>query len=844
MRKHHQRQILEIIGTLKEANEEIRRLYLDRNIASVLQLLVEIQNTIMKTGEFIESLEGEGTGTVALLEEYYEELYHVAEEIETIDISFVKRLQKHLMKIENTIKTEFKPNRMEIVFLPYKASMWDSLESIYLEAENDPQCDVYCVPIPYYELTPEGKLGQMHYEGADCYDDNIEIINWQEYDIKGRRPDVIFIHYAYDNMARNATIHPSFYSKILREHCEHLVYVPYFITPEKTVEEYNAYLPGVLYANSVIVQSEEVRQSYIQHYKRFNKKHNLNFFFGRAENKFIALGSPKYDKVINSKNVDYKLPFEWEKLITKENGEKKKIILYNTHMFTWLNGGEKYFKKLHAVFETFKNRKDVVLWWRPHPNTELNFRTLRPDLLNEYIRTVEGYKDEGWGIYDESPDLHRAISCSHAYYGDGSSITELFKAAGKGVYFQDIDLTGQKPIELLNYFWFHITDIFEACGELYAVTYNEYLFKMVGKSFKYESEIAISPNLPRHRNYFKQIVDGENIIFIPYNDSQIAVYDVRTKKYNIYPLELKEEYFFTTNDANRNFVDGIIYKNKMFFVPSGYRNIVAFNLDTKETEHCMDLLNLFPKWKMNSVSFGWTWLNESKILLASMYTNEVLEFNLDTYELKVHKVGRENQSFSYIFKYGDNFFLIGRQPFMLKWNYETGEVITYDKLPNSFQVTKNLDWVFLPNNIRPYKNKLILLGGFTNMVLEFDLDTCIFRKLDVFDEILNRKLITDSDEIHPFTTCNFMAENFLYFIHKNEILYRYDFEKQTIENICDVVPTFTEDACNELNNSFIDSMLKGENSQVQVKVDYNNEFQDGQSGIRIYDYVKTKVLKK
>ena len=93
LRKHHLRQILEIIGTLKEANEEIRRLYLDRNIASVLQLLVEIQNTIMKTGEFIESLEGEGTGTVALLEEYYEELYHVSEEIETIDISFVKRLQ-------------------------------------------------------------------------------------------------------------------------------------------------------------------------------------------------------------------------------------------------------------------------------------------------------------------------------------------------------------------------------------------------------------------------------------------------------------------------------------------------------------------------------------------------------------------------------------------------------------------------------------------------------------------------------------------------------------------------------------------------------------------------------
>ena len=838
MRKHHKIQIMEIISTLKKANEEIRRLYLGGNIASVLQLLVEIQNTVMKTGEFVENLEGDGTRTVKLLEEYYENLFHVAEKIETIDIGFVTRLQRQLIEIEKSVKTEFRADRLEIVFLPYKASMWDSLESIYLAAKEDPQCDVYCVPMPYFELTTEGKLGQMHYEGADCYSNNIEITNWQEYDIKERCPDVIFIHYAYDNMARNATIHPDFYSEILSQHCEYLVYVPYFVTNEKTVEEYNGYLPGVLYANLVIVQSEEVRQSYIQHYKRYNKKNNLNFYYGRPESKFIALGSPKYDKAINSSGSDYQLPADWEKLIYTENGEKKEVFFYNTHMFAWLNGGEKYFKKLHAVFEAFRNRKDVILWWRPHPNTELNFRTLRPNLLGKYYKMVEDYKSGGWGIYDDTPDLHRAIAYSDVYYGDGSSITELFNAVKKPICYQNINTT-----DLLDNFWFQITSIFEACGELYAVSLDGYLYKLVNKNFIYESKIAISKDSRRQRDYFTQIVEENYVTFIPHNDRQIAVYNIETKDYSIFTLELRDEYIAPVNTFNRNFFDGIIYKSKIFFVPCGYRNIVAYNFDTKETEHCLDLRKIFPIGKMISLSYGWTWLDEKTILLASLYSNEVLEFNLCTYEYRIHKLGREDQSFHYIFKYGDSFFIVGRQPFILKWNYETGKVIDFDEMPDDFRVLKKQDYVFMPNNIKPYKNKLILLGGYTNMVLEFDLDTCKFEKLDAFDEIFDRKLKNDNNDIYPFTTCNLMVKNFLYFIHKNEVLYRYDMEKQTIEYICDIIPEFSEDECKERNDSFINGMKKGENAHIHIKADEVDEFWDGKSGGKIYDFIKAKVLR-
>mgnify|MGYP000853323465 CR=1 FL=1 len=836
MRKYHKRQILDLIATFKKANEEIRRLYLNGNKASVLQLLADMQNSVVKTGEFIERLEGEGTKTVTLMEEYCEDLYHVAEEIENIDAGFVKHLQRRLLEIENSIRTEFEADRLEVVFLPYKASMWDSLESIYLAAKEDPRCDVYCVPIPYYELTPYGELGQMHYEGAGYYD--IEITNWQEYDIKVHQPDVVFIHYAYDDMVRNATVHPDFYSKKLHEYCEYLVYVPYFVAPDKFVEEYCAYLPGVLNADLVILQSEDIRQIYIRNYKKYDKAKNLNYYYGRPESKFIALGSPKYDKVINSSGSDHKLPADWEKLIYTENGEKKKVIFYNTHMFAWLNGGERYFKKLHTVFETFRNRNDVVLWWRPHPNTELNFRTLRPDLLGEYYKTVKDYKNGGWGIYDDTPDLHRAIACSDAYYGDGSSLTELFKAAGKPIYYQNIDFSG-----LLDNFRLHITNVFKSCGKFYALNYNGYLFRLEDNNFRYENIFPVSSDLQRDRNYYKPVEFGDKMVFIPHNERQIAVCKVEKREFCLYPLKLKDEYLVPVNGAERNFYDGIPYKNKIFLVPCAYRNIVAYNFDTNETEHCLDMRKIFPIGKIISQTFSWTWLDNRRILLASLYTNEVLEFNLDTYEYRVHKLGQEGQSFHYIFKYGASFFLVGRQPFMLKWDYETDEVTIFDKLPDDFKVLKKEDWVFIPGDIRPYKNKYILFGGFTNMILEFDLDNCEFRKLDVFDEIVNRKLKYGENDVYPFTTCNFMSENYLYFIHKNEVFYRYDIEKQTIEYICDIVPSFNEDDYNKVNNRFIDSMKKGQNAHVRMKADEINSFWDGKSGKRIYDYIKTKVLR-
>ena len=63
---------------------------------------------------------------------------------------------------------------------------------------------------------------------------------------------------------------------------------------------------------------------------------------------------------------------------------------------------------------------------------------MRTALVGEYINLVEEYKNAGYGIYDDTPDLQRAIICTDAYYGDWSSLIALYQFTGKPVLMQSI----------------------------------------------------------------------------------------------------------------------------------------------------------------------------------------------------------------------------------------------------------------------------------------------------------------------------------------------------------------------------------------------------------------------
>ena len=197
-------------------------------------------------------------------------------------------------------------------------------------------------------------------------------------------------------------------------------------------------MPGVINADQVIVQSEQMRQTYIRALTDFAGTHTRSIW----EKKILGTGSPKIDKVMRTNREDLDIPADWLRLIQKPDGSWKKIVLYNTSVSALLQYKEQALKKIADVFEIFKMQADkTVLLWRPHPLIESAIGSMRPQLRDSYKKLVQQYIDEGWGIYDDTADLDRAIVLCNGYYGDYSSVVLLVQNAGRPIFIQNNDFT-------------------------------------------------------------------------------------------------------------------------------------------------------------------------------------------------------------------------------------------------------------------------------------------------------------------------------------------------------------------------------------------------------------------
>jgi len=422
-------------------------------MSNILRRLGECKEFAVSLGVNIEKIEGEGHPAVAYIESYCKIIYEAYTEIEEAngkrinENKIYKMLKRKLIKIENSVKNDIVV-RKEIVFLPYKAAMWDSMESVWMAARNDENCDVYVVPIPFYERNRDKSLGKMHYEGNVFPDGTpveypayVPITDWQFYKIEERKPDIIYIQNPYDDWNLVTCVHPQYFSKELKKHTDMLVYLPYFIGINDHVDEHFCTTAGVMNADRVIVQSKQVKKIYIESIRKFEKENKCEGIFGDLDKKILPLGSPKLDRikrVIDSGKIE--IPEEWKDKVYQSNGGKKKIILYNTTIGALLEHSNTYMSKLKSVLAVFRQEAGLVLLWRPHPLLVTTIKSMRPNLYREYMEIVKQYQKEDWGIYDESADIDRAIALSDAYYGDWSSVVELYKVTGKPVMIQNCSM--------------------------------------------------------------------------------------------------------------------------------------------------------------------------------------------------------------------------------------------------------------------------------------------------------------------------------------------------------------------------------------------------------------------
>ena len=312
MERCRKKDILKLINTMMEANNSVVKA-LPAASQELTDVFVQCQDSAIQIGTYLETFGEKYRSIVSILEDYCEKIYQmsIATSDENVCRKLSKKIRKQLANLQSSIQLELSEDKKEVVFLPYKASMWDSLESIWKAADADESTDAYVIPIPYYDKNPDGSFREAHYEG-ELYPDYVPITRYDEYDFENRQPDAIYIHNPYDENNYVTSVHPFFYSGNLKNFTDNLIYIPYFILGEiepdnKTAVEsikHFCLTMGVFNANKVIVQSENMRKIYINVLTDYMKDHTGKNTRDYWEKKIVGSGSPKIDKVLSTKKED------------------------------------------------------------------------------------------------------------------------------------------------------------------------------------------------------------------------------------------------------------------------------------------------------------------------------------------------------------------------------------------------------------------------------------------------------------------------------------------------------------------------------------------------------------
>jgi hypothetical protein len=693
MRRKDKKKALEYVKQLNDAHEEIKNAFEYKKNNMAIAMLSQCREKAIELKDFIGNFEGEGCITVNLINNYCELVGNIKDELvgksHKNENKIYKNLRKQLIQIENSINNDITLKK-EVVFLPYKASMWDSFESIYLAAKEDENCDAYVIPIPYYDRNPDKSLGQLHYEG-NMYPSNIPITRYDTYDFIIRKPDMIFIHNPYDDGNFISSIHPDFYSDKMKKYTDCLVYVPYYASSGGQ-EEAQALCPAYENVDYIVIQSPQYRKYYDA---------------SIPNSKFLALGSPKFDSIIKKCQNPPEKP---------EQLKDKKVYFYNTSLAGMLNDTEKYLDKMQYVFDTFKNHKEACLLWRPHPLLESAFNTMRPYYKSRYEALKRQFIDEKIGIYDTTPSIEQTIALSDVYIGDnGSSVTSLFGVVGKPVFLLNKKYIKQEGDEWRGIMFPNMdsTDM----DNRWIVSIGNKLWHAENNDFKYKYYCDLSQEYISGREYNQAKQIEEKIYIMPNLVQDILV--VENKKVRKIKLE---EYDVETYPFRFT-----LYTDKYaFIIPRGYPHIVRFEFATEKVVYIKNMAEFIIRTVNVEVYMGAVCIKDNELYVGSPIDSEILIIDIDTLEITKTMIPitvgiEKNSGISAFIPYGDEIWILPTYGYAIRrWNPKTYETRVYTNPPSEF---KCKDLIYPYGNIVFYKDKALISPELGNMYLCLDINT-------------------------------------------------------------------------------------------------------------------------
>lgn len=255
---------------------------------SLSQSFGDMQQLAADLGTLIENVKGETSlctrTVVSILEQLCEEIYTCFQKINS-----EADLSQDMLDAIATCLTRLSPaleenilNRKEILFLPTSHKTWSTMESIYNKRSNDSDTDLVVLPLPLFTRDYYGRPTMNEDEiiaatGREHYPENLPVQDWENYSLSLHCPDEIYIQNPYDNENIYLSVPANYYAKNLRTYTDKLVYVPIGATgefcpddiPDQSNLKYYVTAPGLVYADEVILQSENIKTQYVSKLTEF-----------------------------------------------------------------------------------------------------------------------------------------------------------------------------------------------------------------------------------------------------------------------------------------------------------------------------------------------------------------------------------------------------------------------------------------------------------------------------------------------------------------------------------------------------------------------------------------------
>ena len=260
--------------------------------------------------------------------------------------------------------------------------------------------------------------------------DHVYLVGFTEYDLAEHCPDRIYIQNPYDEWNPVLTVPEYYYSRNLRNFTRELIYIPIGPVGEYTENDLPDMLgmqfyvlkPGVIYADKVLVQSENIRSHYV-----------------RALTEFALEDAAEYRKFWENKIIAIRGLYGFG---DRQKEISKKKILFGIAPYEYFENKDRFEEALKERFEIFKENADKVDVTVYLYQTETSSHQL--ELFYDKVKSLA--KETAVGIVSnmgETVDFKATgdfVSSFTAYYGSSLPIVQEFIAQKKPVMIANYEL--------------------------------------------------------------------------------------------------------------------------------------------------------------------------------------------------------------------------------------------------------------------------------------------------------------------------------------------------------------------------------------------------------------------